>query len=150
MLISSTNPIFISECFVATKILIEVERWISEVFNIRTSFDTNSISFGKCENSSINRLENLMISFTKNMYSRLKWYHQENMQRSEICLSMRLHIEQFLLLKSCNYIEYNNYWKVLYQNMDISSPTMLFLMIFFCPFSHYPSPNFSLFFGIYI
>ena len=38
-------------------------------------------------------------------------------------LTKRLYIEQFLLLKNCNYLDYNNYWKVLFQNLESSSPT---------------------------
>ena len=44
-----------AECFVVKEIWIEVEKWISEVFNIQTSFDKYSILFGKYENSSIHR-----------------------------------------------------------------------------------------------
>ena len=113
-----------AECFVVKEIWIEVEKWISGVFNIQTSFDKYSILFGKYENSTIHRLENLIILFTKQYVFQTKMRSSRpNAMVLKNVLTKRLYIEQFLLLKNCNYLDYNNYWKVLFQNLESSSPT---------------------------
>ena len=39
-------------------------------------------------------------------------------------LTKRLYIEEFSFKKkTCNHLDYNNYWKVMFQNLDNSSPT---------------------------
>ena len=119
----------IDECFVVKEIWIEIERWISEVFNMQTSLV--NILIGKYENSSIYRLENLIILFTKQyvFQTEMKLSRPNTMVLKNV-LTKRLNIEQCLLLKNCNYLDSNNYWKMLFQILESSLFSLLF---FFSP-----------------
>ena len=110
-----------SECFVVKEIWMEVERWIMKIFNIhvQTSFDKYSILFGKYKDSSIRKSDNII---TKQYVFQTKMRSSRpNAMVLKNVLTKRLYIEQFLPLRNCNYLDYNNYWKVLFQNVENSS-----------------------------
>lgn len=53
----------------------------------------------------------------------------------KIFLTKRLYIDQFLLLKNCNYLDNRNYWKVLFQTLNVHHQQILFFKFLFFLFS---------------
>ena len=81
------------------EIWIEVERWILEELNKQKSFNKYSIRFGKYENSSIHRLENLILSTKQYVFQTKMRSSRPNVMVLKFFLAKRLCIEQFLLFK---------------------------------------------------
>ena len=134
-----TIELIFAECFVVKEIWIEVVKWISGVFNIQRGFDKYYIPFGKYENKSIHRLENLIIMFTNQYVFQTKMRSSRpNATVMKNVLTKRLYIEQFLLFKKPQLSWLQQLLKVLFQNLKnalsllfhaTAYPTILYISI---------------------
>ena len=85
-----------AERFVVKEIGIEIERWLLEVVKLQSSFDQYFILFGKYENNSIHRLENLIIRIIKQYIFHTKMRSSRpNAMVLKNVLTKRLYIEEF-------------------------------------------------------
>lgn len=113
------------DCYLVKEIWIELEKWMTDIFGLQTSFDKYSILFGKYDNRDIHRLENLIILFTKQyiLQSKMKT-SRLNVNIIKKSITRRLFIEKLLLLKNCNYYLFDTYWKDIFQRLEHSSPSL--------------------------